>query len=75
MEELIKELQIIYPDVKFKNSYDRNNKILIYNNRDLLWNDDFSNRVLDLAEKYLTEDEFLHFAYLYDYLDEIKNMS
>jgi hypothetical protein len=74
MEEIIKELKILYPHTKFKSSYADNNKILIYDNRNLIWDNDFSNKVLDLAEKYLTEEQFLHFAYLYDYLKEIENI-
>lgn len=74
MEEMIKELKNLYPNTKFKSSYADNNKILIYDNRDLRRDDDFGNRVLDLAEKYLSEDECFHFAYLYDYLKEIENI-
>lgn len=66
MEELIKELNIYYPNVKFTEGNENGHKILLYDKRELMWNSEFENRVLILAEKYLKEDEYNLFAYIYD---------
>lgn len=71
MESLIKRLKEIYPRVKFQESNENENKILLYDNRDLMWDDEFNNVVLELAEECLDKETYNSFAYVYDFLDEM----
>ncbi|PRR79778.1 hypothetical protein [Clostridium vincentii] len=71
MEELIKKLKELYPNIEFAEGNESGNKILLYGNRDLMWDDEFNDKALELAEKCLKEDEYDSFAYVYDFLDEM----
>lgn len=71
MDKVINELSKIYPEVRFKKSYRNRNEILLYDNEQLQCDEKFFSIVMDLAEKYLTEDQVENFAFIYDYFDEI----
>lgn len=73
MEELIKKLKDLYPNTRFAEGNESGNKILLYDNRDLMWDTEFNEKILELAEKYLKEDEYNSFAYVYDFLDEMSS--
>lgn len=73
MEKLIKKLTQFYPDTKFIESTRDNHKVLLYDNEDLEWNDEFISKVIELAEENLKDEDLINFTFLYDYLDEISN--
>ena len=49
MEELIKELSTKYANCDLKESYRDGNKVLLYNNSNLEWDEEFIDTVLNLA--------------------------
>lgn len=75
MENLIKQLSKIYPCTKFVESIRDGHKVLLYNNEDLEWDDDFISKVIELAEENLNKEDLNDFTFLYDYLDEISSDS
>lgn len=73
MENLIKQLKQIYPYTNFIESTRDGHRVLLYNNEDLEWDEEFISKVIELAEKYLNKEELSNFTFLYDYLDEISS--
>ena len=71
MDNLIDALSEIYYTTNFMISYRGGNVVLLYDNEDLEWDDEFIDDVIDLAKIYLSDDELENFAFLFDYLDEI----
>lgn len=73
MENLIKQLKQIYPYTNFIESTRDGHRVLLYNNEDLEWDEEFISKVIELAEKNLNKEELNNFTFLYDYLDEISS--
>lgn len=71
MNELITQLQELYPEVRFEARCEKDKCILVYNNRDLLWDEKFQDDVFNIAEKTLSKDEQKGFTFLYDFLNEL----
>ncbi|WP_315069380.1 hypothetical protein [uncultured Clostridium sp.] len=66
MKELIQKLRTLYPGVEFYEGNENGNKILLYSDRNLMWDSKFQETVLELAEIHLTTNEYNSFAYVYD---------
>lgn len=73
MEKLIEKLKQIYPDTKFVESTRDDNKVLLYDNENLEWNDEFISTVIELAENTLNNKDLSNFTFLYDYLNEMSS--
>lgn len=73
MENLIKELKEIYPDTRFIESTRDGHKVLLYDNENLEWDNEFISKVIELAKNNLDEKDLSNFTFLYDYLDEISS--
>ena len=71
MDKMIEELKKSYPNTNFIKSNRDGSAVLIYDNSELEWNDEFIEKVIQLAEMYLDKNELNTFTFLYDYLDEI----
>lgn len=70
-DEVIKELKKYYPDVRFKFVMDEDMLTLLYDKRELLEDEEFFNRVCDIAEEILDDKDKEYFSFTYDYLNEI----
>ena len=68
-----RELKQMYSTSEFKIVEQNDNIEIFYNDKSLKDNEKFMDDVIDICEKYLTEDDLWRIAILYDYLDEIKN--
>lgn len=73
MEKLIKKLKQIYPNTKFVESTRDDNKVLLYDNENLEWDEEFISKVIELAAETLNEKDLNNFTFLYDYLNEISS--
>ncbi|RII32874.1 hypothetical protein D2A34_22020 [Clostridium chromiireducens] len=71
MKELIQKLREIYADTNFIESNRDGHKVLIYDNEELEWDEQFISVVIELAQECLSPEELKHFTFLYDYLNEI----
>ncbi|CAI3544233.1 conserved hypothetical protein [Clostridium neonatale] len=73
MENLIGELKKIYTDTNFYKSDRDGHSVLIYDNQNLEWDEEFIAKVIELAERNLCGKELDNFTFLYDYLGEISS--
>ena len=73
MDELIKELLKLYPTTKFMKSFSDGNHVLLYDNENLEWDEEFKDTIIELIQIHLTIYELEHFCFVFDYLNEIEN--
>lgn len=70
-ELILKEVSLQYPDVNFGIMEEHKGIHLVYDNMELLHNEDFFDFACDVAYKYLEGGELNVFAILYDYDSEL----
>lgn len=70
-ENIETELKTIYTDSDFKVVEQNDNIEVFYNDENLQDNEQFIDKVFEVCEKYLKEDDLWRIAVLYDYLKEL----
>ena len=74
MEELLKHIKDKYTHTKFEIKIDEVFIIILYDNKELKNDKYFLDEVLELSKLYLDEKKLSRLAFVYDYLEEIKDV-
>jgi hypothetical protein len=71
--KMIKELKNKFKSIRFDFMEENHSLQLLHDSLDLRNNDEFLDKICDIAIKHLNEQEQMIFAILFDYYDDIKD--
>lgn len=72
---ILRKLREKYPETRFKLKEDPYFISVLFDNKELMLNEEFYDFAIDLADKFLEEEDKDKFALVYDYLNEIDTAS